>query len=165
MLQFSFSRAAFILRKVFSVKEVYPPGRVNFSQREKKSWPLRPKQELRVALAHVLIVLSCPSWPGWANQSVYYYAEKFLRPGGWIYHGKKVNERPSQGSPFTSSQVFVSHDMSTVCQVFVRKCTKSWPTPGSSSSLVNLLSGTSLLHINEASDWSFSFSHWRFAVM
>lgn len=99
MLQFFASLAAFILRKVFPF---------NFSQSEKKSWPLCPNQELTTVLAHALIVLPWPSWTGWANQSVCYYGGKLSRLGGWIYHQKKVNERPSQGSPFTSSQPFCS---------------------------------------------------------
>ena len=67
---FCFSGRVYI-EKSFSVKEAHPPSRVNFSQREKKSWPLRPNQELTTALAHALIVLPWPSWPGWATQSVY----------------------------------------------------------------------------------------------
>ena len=151
---FCFSARVYI-EKSFSVKEVHPPGRVNFSQREKKSWPLCLNQELTTVLSHALIVLPWTSWPGWATQSVYYCREKLSRLEGWIYHQKMVSKRPSQGSPFTSSRPFC----------FWRHVNGGWPAPVSSSSHVNLLFGTSLLHINEASDWSFSCSHWRFVVM
>ena len=43
-----------------------------------KSWPLSPNQQClrmlllsRIALAHALIVLPWPSWPGWVCRSVY----------------------------------------------------------------------------------------------
>ena len=153
------------IEKSFSVKEVHPPSRVNFCQREKKVDPFaRTKSWQQRSHMLWLFCLERVDPAGQPKVSIY-YGGKFSRLGGWIYHRKRVNERPIQGSPFTSSQPFCSSWPVSGLPSFCKEMYKKLARPGSSSSHVNLLFMTSLLHINEASDWSFSCSHWRFVVM
>ena len=165
MLQFFVSQAAFILRKVFPLKRLTLPAESTLANVRKKVDPFaRTKSWQQRSHMLWLFCLDRVDPAGRPKVSIY-YGEKFSRLGGWIYHRKRVNERPSQGSPFTSSQPFCSSWPVSGLPSFCKEMYKKLARPGSSSSHVNLLFVTSLLHINEASDWSFSCSHWRFVVM
>ena len=133
-------------------QEGHPPSRVNFRERlyEKNVDPLpesRAGFPMTTELAHALIVLSWSSWPGWVGQSV--YMEKSW-PGseGDPIHRKRVTRLG--GSPFWTSQLFVSHVNSL--SSFVRKYRKSWLAQGSSGRRVTLLPGTTFLPVRGASD-------------
>ena len=164
MLQFFVSQPAFILRNVFPLKRFTLPAESTFASVRKKVDPFaRTKSWQQRSHMLWLFCLERVDPAGRPKVSIY-YGEKFSRLGGWIYHRKRVNERPSQGSPFTSSQPFCSSWPVSGLPSFCKEMYKKLARPGSSSSHLNLLFVTSLLHINEASDWPFSCSHWRFVV-